>query len=447
MRRSLTAALCWAALTSTSFAQQWPGERPAPPSALDGLQPTTTAESPNAPPVAPQRASQRVADPWQLVPTTPGIQLSPSTTLYPGVTLGTFYDDNVFASPNNRRGSWGYVERPELGLRSSGQNYIFEAAGFVEGRQYQRFSSDNQINASVGMGGTFQPDATTQLVGRVRYIHAHEDRGVGESNLAIFDRPVAYDNFEASGAFNKRFGRLWTSLGLADSIQRYQDPTIIGLPIDQSYRNGDIAVGTVRVGYAVAPLTSLFVEWAGNRRNFRVDNFDSRGYRAVGGVLLEPGVGARVRGEVYAGYMYQDYSGATFQTVSTFTYGGSLAFLLAPRWTGVVEGRRVALESALNPTGVLNGGVSLVESIASARLDYALLPNLFVGAGVSYIVDEFKGANRTDRSLSPLVSVKYLVDPRITLGFDYRNLAFDSSGFAVPGYRRNVYLFTLNARI
>ena len=153
------------------------------------------------------------------------------------------------------------------------------------------------------------------------------------------------------------------------------------------------------------------------------------------------GQGARVRGEAFAGYMRQDYEGITFDTVSTFTYGGSLAFLLAPRWTGVVEGKRDALESALN------GGVSVIESLVAARLDYQVMPNFIVGAGASYLVDEFLSAGRTDRSISPLVSVKYLATPNITLGFDYRNVSFDSSGLGVSTYYRNVYLFSLNARL
>jgi len=217
--------------------------------------------------------------------------------------------------------------------------------------------------------------------------------------------------------------------------------------VPQNYRDGNVSVVSGRLGYVVAPLTSVFVEVAGNRRDFEVDNFDSTGYRVVGGVLLEPGPGARVKGEAYLGYMNQDYSGATFQTVSTFTYGGALAWLIAPRWTAVFEGRRQALESALNPTGAVNGGVSVVESLLGARLDYAVLPNLIVGVGATYLEDEFKGANRTDHSWSPLVSVKYLVTPFVTLGFDYRNVSFDSSGFGVGNYARNVYLLSINARI
>jgi hypothetical protein len=328
-----------------------------------------------------------------------------------------------------------------LGVATAGSNYALAGKGYVEERGYQRFSSENQLNGGVGFDGVVMPDSDTQLVGKARYTRAHEDRGSGESEFSTFDRPVGYNNFEASGAVNKRFNRWWTSLGVAGSWINYDTPTIGGIPVDQSYRDGVVTVATGRIGYVVAPLTSLFVEFAGNRRDFKVDMFDSYGYRVVGGVLLEPGPGARVKGEAYAGYMYQNYEGVTFNTVSTFTYGGALAWLIAPRWTAVVEGRRNALESGLN------GGVSLIESLAGARLDYVVAPNLIVGAGASYLVDEFLGASRTDRTLSPLVSVKYLVNPFVTVGFDYRNVSFDSNGFGTSSYYRNVYLFSINARL
>lgn len=407
-------------------------QRLSPPQAVEGWTPTTPQVS---------QQSRQSADPWTLFPpVTPGVTAG-QFTLYPGLTAGAFYDDNVFAAHSNRQGSWGGLVRPELGLRTSGQNYAVEASGFIEKRWYSRFSSEDQVNGAAGLITTVMPDPNTQLVGKLRYVRAHEDRGAGDSLLTGFDKPVGYNTFEASGAINKRFDRWWTSLGVAGSWIHYDTPTVGGIPVDQSYRDGTIGVATGRVGYVVAPLTSVFVEVAGNRRSFQVDAFDSRGYRIVGGVLLEQGPGARVKGEAYAGYMRQNYMGATFNTISTFTYGGALAWLIAPRWTAVVEGKRNALESALN------GGVSLIESFAGARLDYQVTPNLIVGAGASYLIDEFQGASRTDRSPSPLVSVKYLVNPFLTVGFDYRNVSFDSSGVGVLTYYRNVYLFSINARL
>jgi hypothetical protein len=405
-------------------------ERLPPPQAVQGWTPT-----------APQVTTQQPAtNPWQLSPPAQGVPAG-AFTLYPGVTGGAFYDDNVFATHSNRQGSWGGFVRPELGLSTAGQNYSVETRGFVEDRWYSRFSSEDQVNGAAAIAATVMPDPDTQIVAKAGYVRGHESRGTGESLLTQFDQPVGYDNFLASGALNKRFDRWWTSLGVAGSWVRYDTPTIGGIPVDQSYRDGVVSVVSGRLGYVVAPLTSVFVEVSGNHRDFQVDIYDSHGYRVVGGVLLEQGPGATIKGEAYAGYMGQDYTGVTFNPVSTWTYGGALAWLLAPQWTANFQGSRNALESSLN------GGVSLIESVAAARLDYQIMPNVIVGAGLGFIEDEFLGAGRTDSSWNPLVSVKYLATPNVTLGFDYTNISFGSSGIGVSTYYRNVYLLSINARL
>jgi hypothetical protein len=418
---------------------------------LQGFSPTSqTAPATIGVQTAPE--NQQRVDPWRsFAPVTPGFTAG-SVTFYPSVTGGVFYDDNVFATHDNRQASWAGFVRPELGVRATGPNYAVEAKGFVESRWYSRFSSEDQVNGAAALAATIMPDKDTQVILKAGYARAHEERGTGESivinNTPVFtgfDRPVGFNTYELAGTLNKRFNRWWTSFGAAGTWVQYDTPTILGIPIPQDYRDGLISVVSGRVGYVVAPLTSVFVEAAGNRRDFQVGVFDSTGYRVVGGVLLEQGPGARIKGEAYAGYMYQNYTGATFQTVSTFTYGGALAMLLAPRWTAVVTGRRDALESAL--TLPATAGVSVIQSQLAGRIDYQILPNVIVGAGATWLSDEFLGANRTDTAVGPLVSVKYLMSPNVTLGFDYRNVTYDSTGAGVLGYYRNVYLFSIHAQL
>jgi len=372
-------------------------------------------------------------------------------TWYPSVTGATFFDDNVFARHTNRQGDWAGVVRPELAWRSRNLPDVdVVGSSFIEQRWYDRFTSEDQLNAGAAMGTTVRAGENTQFITRMSYLHGHEDRGTSDSINTTFLRPLAYDQAEVAGAINQRYGRYWTSVGAVGAFIHFGAGNLAGVQIPQAYRSGTIASVPVRLGYVVAPLTSVFVEASANEREFHVGTFDSHGYRVVGGALFEPGPGSRIKGEIYAGYMNQNYAGLGFQNVSTFTYGSSLAFLLRPDLTAVLEGRRDASEASLSGgvnVGTPGDGVSVIESVVAGRMDWTVRPNLVLGAGVAYLQDDYLGAGRTDRAVSPLASVKYFANRYLTLGFDYRYLNFDSSGLGVLGYYRNVYLFSANVRM
>ncbi len=153
---------------------------------------------------------------------------------FPSVTGAAFYDDNVFAANRNKQGSMGYIVRPEIGFQFNNTgNATVNGGAYVEQRWYDRFSSEDQTNAGAVIGGTNNIDKDTQLVGRAQYIHAHEDRGSVESQFQQFQSPITYDQFDAAGALNKRFGRWWTSIGAAATWLNYSDATLNGLTIFQ----------------------------------------------------------------------------------------------------------------------------------------------------------------------------------------------------------------------
>jgi hypothetical protein len=247
-----------------------------------------------------------------------------------------------------------------------------------------------------------------------------------------------------------------------------------GDTVNFNYADGSIATANGRAGYVVRPLTSVFVEAAGNTRNWGVGYFDSNGYRVVGGMLFEQGPGARLKGEFWGGYMNQQYSGITMQTVSSWTYGVDLAAIITDDLTAVVQGRREAKEAALGLTtlspGVLGTSaasctidtavcVSDIESAIGGRLDYRVMPRVVVGGGLTYLEDDYQGPlafGRVDRTLGPIASLKYFATPNVTFGFDYRNVGFSSSGGAAPPgfttvsavpFYKNVYLFSVSGRI
>jgi opacity protein-like surface antigen len=399
-------------------------------------------------------------------------------TLNTGITLGTYFDDNVFATHTNRLSDWAVVARPVFGWNAQGKNFTVAVDGFIEAVDHANFTSENQVNGSVGAGFTVMPDPNTQLVGTARYIHEHLDRGESETVApggvllsTLFSHPVAYDEGLASAALNKRYSQWWTSLGIAGLGINYRNADLPGSAVDFSYADGAIGVVNARLGYAFMPLTSIFIEAAANTRDWEVSAFDSNGYRLVGGVLLEQGPGARIKGELWGGYMNQQYAGASFQNVSTWTYGAGLAFLLADNLTVVMEGKREAKEAALTlgttAPGVLGANatvcapisgtaacVSDIETTAGGRLDLRLLPDVVVSGGATFLQDTYLGpaaGNRVDDTVSPRASLKYFPNDHMTVSFDYRYVDFSPTGGQSAGvgalfYYRNVYLVSIAGR-
>jgi hypothetical protein len=103
--------------------------------------------------------------------------------------------------------------------------------------------------------------------------------------------------------------------------------------------------------------------------------------------------------------------------------------------------------------------VSNIETSIGGRLDYRILPKVVIGAGVTYLEDDYQGVvafGRVDRTLSPLASAKYFATPNLTFAFDFRNVAFSSSGgtatppFATSvnalSYYKDIYMLSMNAR-
>ncbi len=84
-------------------------------------------QTPNAQPTAPAQpvsaqGSQAIWPSWY--PQPPGTPLA-GGTLYSGVTVGTFFDDNVFATNANRQSRLGVLRAAGVQWVKQGQNYTF----------------------------------------------------------------------------------------------------------------------------------------------------------------------------------------------------------------------------------------------------------------------------------------------------------------------------------
>lgn len=363
-------------------------------------------------------------------------------TLVPAVTAGVVIDDNVYAQPVARFSDQIAILRPELIIRHASANHVVQLHGLIEQKSYQRFDQESQVNGGTALDAQFRTGPNTLVQTRLRYNRGHEARGNPEDLVFQYDQPVGYNQYEAAGVIKHRFGRFWGQLGAANQWITYDAATINGFAIDQSYRSGDVANGAGRLGAALAPATSVFVEAAPNRRRFGNAAFNSAGYHVVGGVLLEPGQQRRLHGEIYAGYLNQDYVGATFDTISTWTAGGKLVWAISSNFAMSLEGKRLAKETAL-----LFGGISVLESTLGGKIEARLTPHLTATGGASVVWNELNGLDRTDRLVSPMASIRYSPNPHIALALEYQYLRYMPDAAGAAGYMKNLFLFKASTQL
>lgn len=356
-----------------------------------------------------------------------------SFLLLPSLTSTLGYDDNIFASSTFKRDDVVYKVRPELVLKSDWARHAMELVVAGEGVGYADFSGQNHWNFVSGGRGTVDVSGDLTIAGFLNYTHGHEERGTGES-FVPFDRPVAFDRIDGGASVNKRFNRLWTSLGVAGRWDNFDDAHIGPRIFDQDYRDGTRGTVTGRVGYELSPLTSVFSELAYNDRSYRLSAFDSQGYRAVGGLMFEPT--RLMKGEIYGGYLAQDYQSPLLHDIGTWTVGGKLAWFPTPLMTVSFTGNREAEAS------IYAGGASRLVTEYGARVDYEVLRNLILSAKAGYETDDFLGTPRTDTYWKFGGGVGWLVNRMLSVTVDYNHIEFDTSVadlgiLSVEDYSRN----------
>ena len=166
----------------------------------------------------------------------------------------------------------------------------------------------------------------------------------------------------------------------------------------------------LRGSYEFAPDYQAYLRYAENLRIFPVPlpgglSFNSLGYRAdIGLQILPAGV---AYGEIYAGYLVQDFRTSSFSPVSGLDAGGRLVWNVTRLTTATFSALRTV--NTNNPT-ITTTGTSYLTSTATVNVDHELLRNLLLNANAGYENDSFQGISRTDNVLSAGAGVKYLLN-------------------------------------
>jgi hypothetical protein len=346
-------------------------------------------------------------------------------TLYPKVTVGAIFDDNVYREEHNRNADVAALVQPELHLRSDWDAHALGAGAVATIVRYR-----DEVNAGYEDWSAYADgrlDITDDLAASAfaEWARLHEDRG-DPSTAAADQDSIEFDRFTRRLALDYRgspiFGRVsgeWASFDYHDNNGFNYD--------DRDY---DFYEARLRVGAEVTPSVSAFVEPGYNWRVYDgLDDFgfdrDSHGYDVRVGVTYD--VTAVTYLEAFGGYFRQTYDDARFETTDGFAAGVEATW--NPNDVTTVTGtisRRIRETAIADVSAIRDTGLDL-------RVDYEVLENLVASAHGSLHEEHFHGIGRDDNVRTLGAGLTYFINPYFQAGLDYtfgeRNSHVDGEGY------------------
>jgi hypothetical protein len=373
-----------------------------------------------------------------------GIQYN-SIFFYPKLTTGLLFDSNVYASNTNPRSDAALIFSPELTIRSGPKTYGYDP-------NPQPFSYEFNIGADIyrfrNITTENRENAHAKLVTHAEFAHdlifdtafeaarKHEERGSSSSPIDARN-PVPYWDLKGELALTKKFNRFGTTFDATARRLTYGDvDSFSGVPLDQSWRNGNIFTGSIKPFYEFSPGYRAFFLLQANTRNYAGTgtlNRDSNGYIIRGG--LDFVVSPLFYGTAEIGYLSQSYDNPAIPPIDGLSFSGRATWLMTKLMTATFSAERTVAETT---TPDFNG---MLRTSFGARIDYELLRNLILYAEPKYIDEEFPGTTRRDKLAKVSAGFDYLMNRRLKLGLRYDFIDRNST---IPAYTYDEHVVTLN---
>ncbi|GHB49708.1 capsular polysaccharide biosynthesis protein [Pseudovibrio japonicus] len=332
----------------------------------------------------------------------------------PSVTSELEFDSNVNKAEKGGKDSFVALLKPELSILSdfSRHSLNFNFSG------RERFVFDDE-DASTFTGHALvdgQVDVLRDLALTFGAgFDANQDE-LGDSTTPSSAKEGVRSNvYKANAGISKAFNRVNVyATGSVENYDYFSVETVNGGSLSQSFRDGTRYNVLSKVSYAYSPGLFAFVSAELNKRDWNgsgAANRDSDGYELLTG--LEFDMRGTLHGSVSLGYLEQNYDLASFDDISSFSYGMDLEWTPTSLLTVNLNGRQLVEESSTaGSSGILTSNVGL-------SADYEFRRNWLVTPSVGYLREEFKGTDRVDDTIKAGLRTDYMVNRNLALQASY----------------------------
>ncbi|MCI0428964.1 MAG: outer membrane beta-barrel protein [Rhodospirillales bacterium] len=328
--------------------------------------------------------------------------------VFPRIEIEEKYDDNIFATKNNRESDFITVISPSISVESTWSRHGLGLQAFGQYNRFAEHGTEDSEEGGVSQTGRLDITGNDYVSEFLSFSREAQDRSetddTGSRHPPIFYRYIARTRY--AHEFNDFEFRL------DGQMQRFD--YIAGFDFDRDRLEFSV---DPRLSYRMSPYLTPFVEVGYQDRNFDASTNrsgvdpDSRTYDATlgFGFILDP----TLTGEIAGGVFHTDFDDSMLDPVTSPLIEGTLSWDVTrlTTVTGNVSRREAATSTSTNS--------SKIVSSASLSVDHELLRNVLLGGGIRYRNEDFQDIDRVDNRFDVEVGGTYLLNPNASLSLDY----------------------------
>jgi hypothetical protein len=365
--------------------------------------------------------------------------------IYPQVTLGGFYDDNVFASDDDEEGDFAATVQPRILVQSnfSRHQLLFDVGGDIT-----TYAEEDDLNyQDVYARGAGRLDITRDniLNGSFGIEKLHEDPSSPDEQGGGDDEITEYYRDDLDLSYRRSFNRLYALVGGSLTRLDFQDSD----DTNEDDRDRNQYQGRVRAGYEISPRLGAFAQATYDVRRYDQTpddeglDRDSDGFGLRAGTEID--ITSIIFGEVGVGYTYRKYEDDELDSVSGVGFGGSLTWNVTPLTSVILNTRGDIQETTVGDDSGDRASANF-QKLATLDVTHELLRNVLLNANAGYIRDDFEGIDRSDNTFVVGGGVSYLLNRNLSLDATY-DFSTRRSDEQEEEYSRNIFLLGVTARL